>query len=143
MLVHKRKIGMFLGGLAVAMLLTSGLLVVDLLLFRWVAAEDKAAASPLSKTTDTESCLGCHGPFEQLAKRTAAYVTDHGEKVNPHIYVPHNSTKITTCDSCHTAHPLPVSKPGSIAKANLQYCYSACHHENDFTPCVKCHKDRK
>ena len=118
-------------------------LVVAMLLAVTLAAEEKAAVSPLPEKPTAEFCLGCHGPFETLAKRTAAYVTDQGEKVNPHVYVPHHSNKITGCNECHDVHPLPVTSPSNIGKANVQYCYSACHHENDFTPCVQCHKDKK
>ena len=142
MLVSKRNTWMSFGCLAVAMILVV-ILAVDLFLFRYVAAEGKASVPPLPEKLKAEFCLGCHGPFEKLAKRTAAYVTDQGEKVNPHVYVPHHSNKITGCNECHDVHPLPVTSPSNIAKANVQYCYSACHHENDFTPCVQCHKDKK
>ena len=128
MFISKRNTWVSLCCLAVLVLVTTAL---------------AASAPPVSEKPATESCLGCHGPFEKLAKRTAAYVTDQGEKVNPHVYVPHHSNKITGCHECHDVHPLPVTSPSNIAKANVQYCYSACHHENDFTPCVQCHKDRK
>ncbi len=108
-----------------------------------VAGEGKAAVQPPPEKPTAEFCLGCHGPFETLAQRTSNYVTDQGEKVNPHVYVPHDSKKITTCNDCHEVHPLTVTSPSNIAKANVQYCYSACHHVNDFTPCVQCHKDKK
>ena len=142
MLVSKWNTWVSFGCLAVATLLAVSL-AVDLSLFCHVAAEGKAAIPPLPEKPKAEFCLGCHGPFEGLARRTAAYVTDQGEKVNPHVYVPHHSNKITACNECHDAHSLPVTSPGNIAKANVQYCYSACHHENDFTPCVQCHKDKK
>jgi hypothetical protein len=100
-----------------------------------------AAAAP--DKPKAELCLGCHGPFDKLKARTAAYSTPEGEKVNPHLNVPHKSTNITTCTECHDVHPLPVTGPVKIAKASLQYCYAACHHMNDFTPCVQCHKDMK
>ena len=101
-----------------------------------------AAAAPSDKPT-AELCMGCHGPLEKLKARTSGYVTDQSEKVNPHVNVPHDSTKFTTCTECHEAHPLPVTGPVKIAKANVQYCYSACHHMNDFTPCAQCHKEKK
>jgi hypothetical protein len=107
------------------------------------AGEGNAAAPPQPEKPKVEPCLDCHGPFEKLAERTAAYVTDQGEKANPHVYVPHHSNKVTACNACHDDHPLPAPAPGTVAKANVQYCYSACHHVNDFTPCVQCHKDKK
>jgi hypothetical protein len=108
-----------------------------------VAAALAASAPPVPEKPGVESCLGCHGPFEELAKRTAGYVTEHGEKANPHMTVPHDSKNITACNNCHDTHPVPMTSQDKIAKASLQYCYSACHHENDFTPCVQCHKDQK
>jgi hypothetical protein len=100
-----------------------------------------AAAAP--DKPKAELCLGCHGPFDKLKARTAAYSTAEGQKVNPHLNVPHKSTNMTTCTECHDVHPVPVTRPVKIAKASLQYCYAACHHMNDFTPCVQCHKDMK
>jgi hypothetical protein len=99
-----------------------------------------AAAADKGKA---ELCLGCHGPFDKLKARTAAYTAPDGVKVNPHLNVPHDSKNVTTCTECHEVHPLPVTGPVKIAKATMQYCYAACHHTNDFTPCVQCHKDMK
>jgi len=112
----------------------------DLCLLCHATNEGKAAAQPLPEKPQNEFCLRCHGPFDKLAKRTGTYVTDRGEKVNPHVYVPHQAGKITACGECHEVHALPAIPAGKIAKANVQYCYSACHHENDFTPCAQCHQ---
>jgi hypothetical protein len=79
-------------------------------------------------------CLKCHGPFAELAKRTADYVTEWDEHANPHVYVPHDSKTIVTCTDCHEAHPLPVVSGMQVAKANVQYCYS-CHHAETFQAC--------
>jgi hypothetical protein len=100
-----------------------------------------AAAAPVKPKA--EVCLACHGPFEKLKARTAGYTSPEGEKLNPHLNVPHKSTNVTTCTECHEVHPLPVTGQVKIAKATVQYCYAACHHTNDFTPCVQCHKDMK
>jgi hypothetical protein len=143
MLIGKKATWMAFGGAVVAMHLAANFLAVDLFLSCRVAAEEKTAASTSSEKAETESCLGCHGPFGKLAERTSGYVTEQGEKANPHVYVPHDSTNIPACDNFHGVHPLPVTPPSNIAKSNVQYCYSACHHENDFAPCVECHKDRK
>ena len=116
---------------------------VDLCLLCHATKEGNGVAQSLPEKAQTEFCLRCHGPFDALMKRTVAYVTDQGEKVNPHVYVPHQAGKITACGECHKVHALPVIQANSIEKTNLQYCYSACHHENDFTPCTQCHKDRK
>jgi hypothetical protein len=143
MRIIKIKGSILLSGFTVVILLASGFIPVSVFLFHSVAAQEKAAVQPAPDKPTAESCLGCHGSFEELAKRTAGYVTDQGEKANPHMYVPHDSKKITSCDNCHDAHPVPLTSPEKIAKANVQYCYSACHHENDFTPCIECHKDKK
>lgn len=116
---------------------------VDLCLLCHATTEGKAPVRPLPEKPQTEFCLRCHGPFDHLAKRTAAFVTEDGEKANPHMYVPHKSSKVTACGECHEVHPLPVTPAARIPKATVQYCYAACHHENDFAPCVQCHKDRK
>jgi len=90
-------------------------------------------------------CLQCHGSFAKIAEASASYVTPSGEKTNPHRYVPHDSKKdddIPECSHCHTAHPLdPLPRKGTVdlSKVNVQWCYEACHHEKDFTPCKKCH----
>lgn len=115
----------------------------DLCLYCHVPADGQATLAPLPEKPEAEFCLGCHGPFEQLAKRTADFTTESGEKANPHIFVPHDSTTILDCVNCHELHPLPVKAPESIAKGNLKYCYSACHHQENFTPCQKCHEDMK
>ena len=137
MLVRKRNTWVSLGGLALAIFLAA------IPVAGRVIAQEKAAIPSPAEKPNTETCLGCHGPFEELAKWTAGYVTDQGEKVNPHVHVPHDSDKITPCDTCHEAHLVPLTSKGNIPKANVQYCYSACHHNNDFTPCIQCHKDKK
>lgn len=114
----------------------------DLCLFCHATKDGKAAGQPLPGKAQADFCLGCHGPFDKLAKRTAAFTTADGEKANPHINVPHKSDKITNCGECHEVHALPVAPETKVKKATLQYCYAACHHEKDFTPCVQCHKDR-
>jgi hypothetical protein len=98
----------------------------------------------LSANAENE-CLGCHGPFGKLIEATAGYVTPTGEKVNPHRYVPHDSTKdehVPQCTQCHTAHPLDtLPQKGSVdlSKVSVQWCYNACHHQRNFTSCKQCH----
>ncbi len=115
----------------------------DLCLLCHVTKEGKAVAQAMPEKPQAEFCLRCHGPFDKLAKFTKDYVTDQDEKVNPHVYVPHQGGKITVCSACHEVHALPVIPAGKFAKANVQYCYATCHHKNDFAPCVQCHKDQK
>jgi hypothetical protein len=102
--------------------------------------------SSASEATTKEACLNCHGPFETLTAKTPDYVAPSGETIVPHRFVPHNSgasKAIPECNNCHEGHPLP---PGGAArkappKADVQWCYTACHHENNFTPCKACHKE--
>ena len=92
-----------------------------------------------------KECLACHGPFEKLIEASAKWVAPNGDKTSPHRYVPHDSKKdadIPDCTQCHTSHPIdPLPAKGSIdlSKVSVQWCYDACHHEKDFTPCKKCH----
>ena len=113
----------------------------DFCLFCHVPAEGESAVPPLPEKAETGFCLGCHGPYEELAALTAGYVIDEGIEGNPHIYTPHESTNITSCDSCHTVHLLPVTSPDEIPQADVQYCYLACHHTEEFSPCITCHED--
>lgn len=117
-------------------------LVSDVCLFCHGPTEGEAAIPPLPEKATAEFCLGCHGPYEGLMERTASYVTEEeGLEGNPHIYVPHESTNITVCEACHNVHPLPVASPDEIAQADVQYCFSACHHTEDFSPCETCHDE--
>jgi len=90
-------------------------------------------------------CLGCHGPFDKLTKVNDKYTAPSGEKISPHRFVPHDSTKdedAPECTNCHTAHPLdPLPTHGSIdlSKVDVKWCYEACHHEKNFTSCKQCH----
>lgn len=102
-------------------------------------------ASGLAERALENECLHCHGPFAEIIEASAKYVAPSGEKTNPHRYVPHDSKQeedIPECSHCHTAHPLdPLPAKGSIdlSKVGVKWCYDACHHEQDFTPCKQCH----
>lgn len=107
------------------------------------APQTAASASAASK----EVCLNCHGPFDKLATASADYVASSGEKITPHRFVPHNSkdTKaIPECNNCHETHPLPPMATGvaALPKPDVQWCYTACHHKNNFASCKDCHKKR-
>ena len=113
-----------------------------------------ATATPSASTTTPPSqpaaamgkdaCLACHGPFDKLSGLAPMYTTDAGEKINPHRYVPHDqkdAASVLECTSCHMPHPLPPSAADIAAesKTDVTWCYSACHHQNNFTPCKACH----
>lgn len=99
-----------------------------------------------SNTGPTKSeCLGCHGPFDKMTKETGKYTAPSGEKISPHRFVPHDSTKdedIPECTNCHVAHPFdPPPAHGSVdlSKVDVKWCYDSCHHEKNFTSCKQCH----
>jgi hypothetical protein len=109
-----------------------------------------ASAAATSKTV----CLACH-PYNDVIAASANYVMPSGETHSPHRYVdvatlaffstivyPHNSIgieNIPECGWCHAAHPLPLTGPVDLSNMGLDFCYSTCHHPNNFAPCSKCH----
>ncbi|HET7838809.1 MAG TPA: cytochrome c3 family protein [Rectinemataceae bacterium] len=113
---------------------------IDVCLYCHSPQEGASAIPPLPAKPSAAFCLGCHGPFEDVAKKSADFVTEDGEKVNPHVFVPHNSTKIVNCIECHEPHELPATAATVLSKPELQYCFS-CHHQQDFRPCSECHKE--
>jgi hypothetical protein len=102
------------------------------------------AAQADAKPSQAE-CLSCHGPFDKLTSVTDKYTAPSGEKISPHRFVPHDSTKdedVPECTNCHTAHPLdPLPTHGSVdlSKVDVKWCYETCHHEKNFTSCKQCH----
>jgi hypothetical protein len=122
-------IGLFL--LAVTAVLVPGIGIVPV----------RAQAAP-----SKDVCLGCHGPYEKLAGSAPAYVAPSGEKINPHVFVPHTSKEakaVPQCTNCHRPHELPP-KAEEIAKQpkpDVGWCYTTCHHRNDFQACKTCHNE--
>jgi hypothetical protein len=101
------------------------------------------ALAQTTASSGTEACLKCHGPFDKLAGTAARCLAPSGEKINPHMYVPHASREAhPQCTNCHEPHPLPPKAADSAAqpKPGVQWCYTACHHKNTFEPCKNCHK---
>ena len=98
-------------------------------------------------------CLKCHS-YDDVIAATASYATRRGEKVNPHRYVEAGSMKehfgqphqaigtehIPQCINCHTPHPIPPTGPVDRSRINVDWCYSSCHHQNDFMRCSMCHQ---
>lgn len=103
-------------------------------------AVSSASVVEESAVKDAAYCLKCHGPFEKLAARTRDYETDFGEKVNPHTYVPHDSTSIVECAECHEPHAIPYNAATAPATPTVDYCYS-CHHMQTFESCSECHTE--
>jgi len=105
-------------------------------------SEAVSSASVVEESTvkDAAYCLKCHGPFEKLVARTENYETEFGEKVNPHKYVPHDSTSIVECSECHEPHPIPYTAASAPPAPTVDYCYS-CHHTQTFATCSECHTE--
>lgn len=107
------------------------------------ASSEPSQPSAPTTATSKEVCLECHGPFDDLAKSTAGYVTPSGEKGTPHRYVPHEKKDpgaIPECSNCHEPHPVPPTSPIAVPEAGVDWCYRACHHENNFKSCKECHQ---
>lgn len=111
-----------------------------------IAMRATVAAENAKQTT--AMCLGCHGPYEKLVAASEDFVTEDGEKVNPHTTVDdtilkvHESGKgIPNCETCHKPHPQPFTTINDVAPANVEYCYLQCHHQENFTPCSECHRE--
>jgi hypothetical protein len=109
------------------------------------AATPPTALPSPSPTVATETCLSCH-PHKELFRATARYRTGGGEKVNPHVTIdldspkPHTSGKgIADCTNCHEPHPIPPEAQRQGVKADLEYCFGACHHQRNFRRCSECH----
>jgi hypothetical protein len=59
--------------------------------------------------------------------------------------VPHSAKDVKAipgCSNCHEPHPVPLTAGGltALPQPDVQWCYSACHHKNNFVPCKDCHK---
>lgn len=104
-----------------------------------------SVSAPAATTAGKETCLACHA-FDKLIANSVSYVAPSGEKGSPHRLVPHDSKSainIPECANCHTAHslsPLPTAGSINLKQVGVEWCYATCHHQNDFTPCEKCHQ---
>ncbi len=99
-----------------------------------------SAASSLTEADGAAYCLKCHGPIEKLQEKTKGFISEWDEPVNPHIFVPHDSTSVADCSQCHKAHPIPYTPGSAGPKPKLQYCYS-CHHTEQLVSCKECHRE--
>ena len=111
------------------------------------SAESSKAAKPqpppvaAKNKNPSADCLKCHGPFEKLTSAPPKFVTEKGEKINPHRYVPHDLKEIPECISCHKPHSATptANEIVSLPKPGVKTCYE-CHHEESFASCKSCHK---
>lgn len=113
---------------------------------RRAAPEASAAPHPdrAQEVAGKKVCLECHGPFDELAKRTAGYQAPSGETGTPHRTIPHRGPEepeVPECSHCHQVHPVPPSAGdlAALRKPTVTWCYEKCHHTKDFTPCKACH----
>jgi cytochrome c553 len=123
----------------------------------WISAQtpvpDAApAASAPEKTPAKTVCLACHSYDEVIAK-TADHMMPGGDKISPHRYVdfragkdpalkPHRVTgveNIPECSNCHKGQPVPHTGPVDRSALKVDFCYTSCHHQENFSPCSECH----
>lgn len=107
------------------------------------------AADPAAIQQDAQKCLMCHGSFDAIRDKSKNWKDEFDQPVNPHQYIdgknakPHAAGKVLPdCKGCHGEHPLPPPKGYQHKKPTVSTCYG-CHHEENFTPCGKCHDDKK
>ena len=96
---------------------------------------------PGEKGNSTTACLECHGPFDKLASAPSRFITQSGEKITPHRYIPHDLKEIPDCVSCHKPHSANPTKTelDSLPNPDVTTCFG-CHHAENFKPCKSCHK---
>jgi hypothetical protein len=112
------------------------------------ATPKAASAAESAKTT----CLECH-PYDSVIETSAKYVMPSGETGSPHRYInpdnvkqPHTPTGvegIPECSNCHKVHALPPAEPIDLSKIPVEWCYTACHHQQTFALCSTCHKEEE
>ena len=108
-----------------------------------------STSSPAAPNVSSDSCLGCHGPYEKVVQASANYTIPDGSGsiVNPHTMIDISSSKrhntgkgVPGCSNCHKPHPQPLAPSQDVPKANVEFCYS-CHHQRNFMPCSQCHSE--
>lgn len=101
-----------------------------------VTSEDKMPKKISKTEVSDETCLSCHGSYEELATKTADYVDlvdINDTAVNPHDLPETEEHGERVCGDCHKMH----EPDQDMAKSSMQYCRS-CHHEDVFE-CNTCH----
>lgn len=98
---------------------------------------DRPASKATVVTVDSQTCIECHGGFDEMATQTAgstALTDDQGTSVNPHELQPgeKHEANAPTCTSCHKTHS------GNLSKDSMKFC-AQCHHRGIFT-CGNCHE---
>jgi hypothetical protein len=110
------------------------------------AAGSSPASLAVPVASESAPCLVCHGPFDRLIEITKSYMAPSYERTSPHRFIPHDqpaAENIPDCTHCHSEHalsPLPASGTIDVTKVEISWCYAACHHKANFTPCRSCHR---
>jgi len=113
--------------------------LLALIVFAGLALATQGAKKPAGKL-GKDQCLACHGSFEKLVKAEAKFKMPAGETVNPHKYIPHDSTDVPECTECHIAHTIPLQDKSAVEKPkDVQFCYDGCHHMKNLQSCKTCH----
>jgi hypothetical protein len=104
-----------------------------------VKISDKPASKVTELTVDEQTCIGCHGPFDEVALKTAdseALKDDQGTVVNPHQRPAGatHSENPASCTSCHNNHS------STLPRDAKKYC-TQCHHRGIWQ-CGTCHEKR-
>ncbi len=103
---------------------------------KFADAANEAAKGPTA-------CLTCHGgSFDKLASKEPSFKASSGEMINPHRFIPHNEKKVENvpdCTDCHSTHPIPPKGKIDLSKVNVDTCFLACHHQQNFERCNTCH----
>ena len=100
---------------------------------------DKPAKKATVQSVSDQTCIDCHGTFEEMSVKTAgsnALTDSNGVSVNPHELLPgerHEANR-PSCTSCHSTHSKDLSKD------SMKFC-AQCHHRGVFT-CGNCHEVR-
>lgn len=84
-------------------------------------------------TISDETCLNCHGTWEELADKSVdvtVFTDANGTVANPHALDRSGDHQIITCITCHTMH--------KEQEDQMNTCLS-CHHEDVFE-CYTCHE---
>jgi DNA-binding transcriptional regulator of glucitol operon len=122
---------------------TAALIVMVMIgvLVQLPAAIQQESAQSADSMTLSQKCLACHGPFDKLAEKTAAFVASSGETITPHQYIPHQDKKeFPECIECHRPHPVPLEDKSLVVRPdNVNWCYTGCHHASNLQPCKNCH----
>lgn len=115
-------------------------LCIFMMVARGLSGGQGAPLPAAGKAANKDKCLSYHS-WDQLSAGAPGFRSTNGEKVSPHVYVPHKQKDaggIPDCKNCHVAHPVPLTSKAGLMKANVEWCFS-CHHTGELKACAQCH----